>query len=194
MNSFEPEYLDFVKKLIPNAVLGNIEPIVDGMYGNYIHTVHFKTNYSSKFIAHFVLQINDTQLPIKVGISGSIESDSDLCPGNQIPAVFNNTYLQKHIIRKMCHYAEPIYLPQIDKSQSSLKSLIRKLRKAYPSRKLCEVDPKNLILAKVFCDRCNTPIKNHDSRMICAVTQKGKYDSYNLCNDISICNFKSALI
>ncbi len=182
-SEFPEEYIQFVRDLVPNDNLLRITKIASVRYAN-----HFKTSHESNFIAWYESPFFNSG-SYRVGISGNIEKDSEI-----YKSYMNDNYYLKYLISFMCQDAETLKLTKIPKENTILKSLVRDIKKRYPSRKVCMVDPKNLILGKVHCATCNSPVKNHDTNMICAATSKNKFNYWYICKDFKSCEFKSALL
>lgn len=191
-SEFPEEYIQFVRDLVPNANLlkiTKIEASDANQFYNLRYANHFKTSPESNFIAWYKSPFFNPG-SFRVGIYGNIEKDLEIYTRTYI----NDNYYSKCIISSMCQAAETLMLTKIPKENKVLKSLVRDIKKNYHSRKICSVDPKNLILAKVYCVGCRSNIKNHDSMLICAATSTYKFDSWNICKDFKSCEFKSALL
>jgi len=189
-SEFPEEYIQFVRDLVPNANLLKITKI-KASDANELYNLrcvnHFRTSHESNFIAWYESYFFK---PLgRVGISGNIEKDSEIYTYSP-----NENYFLKYMISSMCQHAETLMLTKIPKENTVLKSLIRDIKKLFPSRKVCIVYPKNLILAKVYCASCGSSIKNHDSTLICAITRRDKFISWYICKENTVCKFKSALL
>jgi hypothetical protein len=189
-SEFPEEYIQFLRDLIPNATLVKIEK-VDKSKIFYDLIPQFKTNYEHNFIAFYSLIYSYGNL-IKVGIYGNIKKDSEIYTIHS--HLMNENEYSKYMISSMCADAKPLMLNEIPANKIALRYLVKDIKKRYPSRKVCMVDPKNLILGKVHCATCDSPVKNHDANMICAATSKNKFNYWHICKDSKSCEFKSALL